>query len=169
MEKNEEKKKESALNINDDFDFNFAKKLPGALRWVLVIPAGILGSLAVQLAYGFVVGMLLKNVPASSIVATIVNAIFGFAKFYIFTIAMVGMAPIKTKNKFKAGLGLSVVPFAVAVGTIFILINTDYLFSTTDAAIQIAIVVLATIAALAYIRMDINKEKETVEIESESN
>lgn len=172
MEQKEEKKKESALNINDDFDFNFAKKIPDVIRWLLVIPAGFVGLLMVQLAYGFVVGMLLKNIPETSMIATIVNAIFGFVKFYIFTIAMVAMAPVETKNKLKAGVGLAIVPFAVAAGATYVLIlgaSVEYVYSITDVAIQILIVVLATIVALAYIRKDTNKEKVTVEVESELN
>ena len=175
MESKKEKKKESALNINDDFDFNFAKKIPGVLRWILVVPAGFVGLLMVQLAYGFIVNMLLKNVSDTSVITTIVNAIFGLAKFYIFTITMVAMAPVKTKNKFKAGVGLSVVPLAIACGVTYLFLlggsetAAEYSYLTTNIAIQVAVVILATIGALIYIKKDTNKEKAAINEEDELN
>jgi len=175
MEPKEEKKKESALNINEEFDFNFAKKIPKALRWILVIPVGLLSLFVVQFAYGFIVNMILKNVSETSIIALIINGIFGFIKYYIFTIAMVAMAPVNVANKFKAGIGLSVVPLAIVTGVTFLLIkgtaeaSTGYAFPTTQVAVQAIVVVLATIAALIYIKMEINKGNTTPNTGTELN
>ena len=168
MDKKEEKKKESALNINNDFDFNFAKKLPKILRWILVIPIGILSILAVQLAYGFIVSMFLKNFSETSVVVVVVNAIFGLAKFYIFLIAMVAMAPVTVANKFKTGIGLSIIPFALAGGIIFLAkTSPDYDYSFSDMIIQIVVTVLAVIFGLIYIKKEAGKEKiQPVEQES---
>ena len=163
MDKKEEKKKESALNINDDFDFNFAKKLPKILRWILVIPVGILSILAVHMAYGFIVSMFLKNFSETSVVAVIINAIFGLAKFYIFIISMVAMAPVTVENKFKVGIVLSIIPFVLAGGIIFLAkTSPEYDYSSMDMIIQIAVVVFAVIGGLVYIKKDISKEKSKV-------
>ena len=161
MNKSVDQKKESSLNINSDFDFIFAKKWPSILRWILTIPMGILGMLLVHLAYGFIVSMLLKDLSAGSVVTMIVEAIFGFIKFYTFMIAMVAMAPVTKANKFKAGVGLSFVPFAIVIG--FIFLATKYMetgLSTAGTIINIITVVLAVIVSLLSIRSEINKKEE---------
>ena len=164
MENKEVQKKGSALDIDDAFDFKFAKKWPVALRWALAIPIGILGLLLVQLAYGFIVNMFLKNFSETSIIATIVNAGFGLLKIYLFMIAMVAMAPVATVNKFKAGLGFSLVPYLMSVGIVHLGMRAaakypEVIYSSFDIAIQIGVTVLAVILSLWYIKSETNKKK----------
>ena len=170
-EKKEEKKKSSALNINDDFDFNFARKIPKVLRWILVIPIGILGILMIHLAYGFIVSMFLKNFSETSVVVTIVNALFSFVKFYFFLIAMVAMAPVAKANKFKAGVGLSIVPLAIGGGFIYLtqhFSSDEIYYAPVMLILQVVIIVAAVVVGLLSIKKDIDKDKEPIEEQKNS-
>ena len=167
MEKKEEKKRIVALKINDDFDFKFAKKMPKVLRWILVVPTGIVSLLLIQLSYGFIVNMLLKYFAETSVVMIIVNAIFSFIKFYIFLISMVAMAPVTAAKKFKTGVGLSIVPLSITGGIIILamILTPDYTYSVTEIISQIVAVVtvvLALVVGLVYIKMETNKEKDVI-------
>ena len=159
----EKKKKDSSLNINDDFDFIFAKKLPKVLRWILVIPTGIIGVILIHLAYGFIVGTFLKNFSETSIVGIIVNALFSFVKFYFFILAMVAMAPVAKENKFKAGIGLSIVPLAMGGGIIFLSMYVSETYSTNMVILQVVIIVAAVAVGLLSVKkgvIPIEKQKE---------
>ena len=52
--------KKSKLYIDDSYDLQLVSKLHPALRWVLMLPIGLLSILLVQLAYGFVFNKLLS-------------------------------------------------------------------------------------------------------------
>ena len=123
----------------------------------------------IHLAYGFIVRMFLSNFSETSIVVTIVNTLFGFIKFYFFMIAMVAMAPVAKDNKFKAGIGLSIVPPAIGGGFIFLSLYLsrtsldEMYYSPTMAILQIGIIVLAVIVGLISVKKGVNMEETPIE------
>ena len=81
-----EKKKKGSLEINGNFDFNFVTKLSPALRWILVLPMGFVAVLFVQLGYGFIFRLFLKNFTENGVVSTIVYCLFGAMKYAVFSL-----------------------------------------------------------------------------------
>lgn len=169
-EKKPEKKKKG-LDIDENFDFIFAKKLSPVLRWILVLPMGLFGFLAVQLAYGFIVNKLLGNFAPDSIVAALVAAIFNIAKFLIIMTAMIATAP--AKNKFKAGVVLSVIPFAIIAFMIFVYFKApadEFYISLPVYIVQLVAIASGTGYALWQVKNHMKKQannpEETEDTES---
>lgn len=54
-------KKESKLDIDNNFDLQLVKTLSPALRWILVLPIAFLAMFVIQIGYGFIVKLILSN------------------------------------------------------------------------------------------------------------
>ena len=123
------KKKKSKLEIDDSYELQLVSKLHPALRWVLMLPIGLLAILLVQLAYGFVFNKLLSNFDTSSVftnggVAIVINSLFMAMKYCVFVVAMVGVAPVVREKKFQASIACAIIAVVVCLGsTGFLLYN----------------------------------------------
>lgn len=161
-------KKKKGLDIDEHYDFMFAQKLSPVLRWILVLPMGLFGFIAVQLSYGFIVSKLLGNFSPDSIVAAGVSAIFNILKFLIIMMAMVAMAPVK--NKFRAGLVLCVIPLAVIAFMVFVYFKApieEFQISLSTYVIQLVAIALGTAYSLWDIKNHMKKlENKEIEIEN---
>lgn len=139
-----EKKKKGSLEINGNFDFNFVTKLSPVLRWILVLPMGLVAVLFVQLGYGFIFRLFLKNFAENGAVSTIVYCLFGAMKYAVFLISMIAVAPVVKERKFRTGLWLTVIPVILGIG------STLFLISTAD-VVDWTMIIFTSIASLAGI------------------
>jgi len=119
------KKKKSKLEIDDSYELQLVSKLHPALRWVLMLPIGLLAILLVQLAYGFVFNKMLSNFDPNGGVAIVINSLFMAMKYCVFVVAMVGVAPVVRAKKFQASIACAIIAVIVCLGsTGFLLYNT---------------------------------------------
>ena len=119
------KKKKSKLEIDDSYELQLVSKLHPALRWVLMLPIGLLAILLVQLAYGFVFNKMLSNSAPNGGVAIVINSLFMAMKYCVFVVAMVGVAPVVRAKKFQASIACAIIAVIVCLGsTGFLLYNT---------------------------------------------
>ena len=119
------KKKKSKLEIDDSYELQLVSKLHPALRWVLMLPIGLLAILLVQLAYGFVFNKLLSNFDPNGGVAIVINSLFMAMKYCVFVVAMVGVTPVVRAKKFQASIACAIIAVIVCLGsTGFLLYNT---------------------------------------------
>ena len=156
METNKSEKKKG-LEINENYDFNFAVKLNPTLRWILVLPMGIAGLLMLQLGGGWIVGFLLRSVAEDSILAIVVNALFGVVKYFIFLMAMVATAPVARQNKFRTGLVLALIPFSLPFAFARLALNFGDGVDSTMMALNVGMVAVGIFFALMSIRSEIKK------------
>lgn len=118
------KKKKSKLEIDDSYELQLVSKLHPALRWVLMLPIGLLAILLVQLAYGFVFNKLLSNFDPNGGVAIVINSLFMAMKYCVFVVAMVGVAPVVRAKKFQASIACAIIAVIVCLGsTAFLVYN----------------------------------------------
>ena len=119
------KKKKSKLEIDDSYELQLVSKLHPALRWVFMLPIGLLAILLVQLAYGFVFNKMLSNFDPNGGGAIVINSLFMAMKYCVFVVAMVGVAPVVREKKFQASIACAIVAVIVCLGsTGFLLYNT---------------------------------------------
>jgi len=119
------KKKKSKLEIDDSYELQLVSKLHPALRWVFMLPIGLLAILLVQLAYGFVFNKMLSNFDPNGGVAIVINSLFMAMKYCVFVVAMVGVAPVVRAKKFQASIACAIIAVIVCLGsTGFLLYNT---------------------------------------------
>ena len=111
------KKKKSKLEIDDSYELQLVSKLHPALRWVLMLPIGLLAILLVQLAYGFVFNKMLSNFDPNGGVAIVINSLFMAMKYCVFVVAMVGVAPVVREKKFQASIACAIVAVIVCLGS----------------------------------------------------
>ena len=105
-------KKEKNLSIDANYDFVFVRNWSPILRWILLLPFGILSIFAVQFAFGFIVN---KIGNSSETVSFIVDCIFLFFKYMIFQIVVVATAPVKKEKKFITSLFLSLLSIGLLI------------------------------------------------------
>ena len=118
------KKKKSKLEIDDSYELQLVSKLHPALRWVFMLPIGLLAILLVQLAYGFVFNKMLSNFDPNGGVAIVINSLFMAMKYCVFVVAMVGVAPVVREKKFQASIACAIIAVVVCLGsTGFLLYN----------------------------------------------
>ena len=118
------KKKKSKLEIDDSYELQLVSKLHPALRWVLMLPIGLLAILLVQFAYGFVFNKMLSNFDPNGGVAIVINSLFMAMKYCVFVVAMVGVAPVVREKKFQASIACAIIAVIVCLGsTGFLLYN----------------------------------------------
>ena len=118
------KKKKSKLEIDDSYELQLVSKLHPGLRWVLMLPIGLLAILLVQLAYGFVFNKLLSNFDPNGGVAIVINSLFMAMKYCVFVVAMVGVAPVVRAKKFQASIACAIIAVIVCLGsTAFLVYN----------------------------------------------
>ena len=118
------KKKKSKLEIDDSYELQLVSKLHPALRWVFMLPIGLLAILLVQLAYGFVFNKMLSNFDPNGGVAIVINSLFMGMKYCVFVVAMVGVAPVVRAKKFQASIACAIIAVIVCLGsTGFLLYN----------------------------------------------
>ncbi len=118
------KKKKSKLEIDDSYELQLVSKLHPTLRWVLMLPIGLLAILLVQLAYGFVFNKLLSNFDTNGGVAIVINSLFMAMKYCVFVVAMVGVAPVVREKKFQASIVCAIIAAIVCLGsTAFLVYN----------------------------------------------
>lgn len=156
--KENKKEKAKGLEINSDYDFNFAVKLNPILRWILVVPMGIAGLLMVQLAGGWMVGFMLRGVAEDSIVTIIVTAIFGVFKYCIFLISMIATAPVARQNKLRTALALALIPLFVPLLIERAVNNLGYSVDSNMMALNIAVVLIGEAIAIMSVRSETQKK-----------
>ena len=87
-------KKESKLDIDNNFDLQLVRTLSPALRWILVLPIAFLAMFVIQIGYGFIVKLILSNFAQDGIVSIIGNSTVMLAKYTMFVIAATSTAPV---------------------------------------------------------------------------
>ena len=93
-------KKESKLDIDNNFDLKLVRTLSPAFRWILVLPIAFLAMFVIQIGYGFIVKLILSNFAQDGIVSIIGNSTVMLAKYTMFVIAATSTAPVARNKKF---------------------------------------------------------------------
>ena len=151
--------KKKGLEINENFDYNFAAKLNPALRWVLVLPMGLAGLFMIQLAGGWIAGFLLRNTAADSVIAMVVNGLFGTVKYCFFLVSMVATAPVVRQKKLITAILLSFVPMATAGLLVHFIVRSGMAGFSVPVmlALNLGVAMLGIVFALLMVRSEIAK------------
>ena len=109
-------KKESKLDIDNNFDLQLVKTLSPALRWILVLPIAFLAMFVIQIGYGFIVKLILSNFAQDGIVSIIGNSTVMLAKYTVFVIAATSTAPVARNKKFIVAIAAAFIGALLCVG-----------------------------------------------------
>lgn len=109
-------KKESKLDIDNNFDLQLVKTLNPALRWILVLPIAFLAMFVIQIGYGFIVKLILSNFAQDGIVSIIGNSTVMLAKYTVFVIAATSTAPVARNKKFIVAIVSALIGALLCVG-----------------------------------------------------
>ena len=109
-------KKESKLDIDNNFDLHLVRTLSPALRWVLVLPIAFLAMFVIQIGYGFIVKLILSNFAQDGIVSIIGNSTVMLAKYTVFVIAATSTAPVARNKKFIVAIAAAFIGALLCVG-----------------------------------------------------
>lgn len=122
-------KKESKLDIDNNFDLQLVKTLSPALRWILVLPIAFLAMFVIQIGYGFIVKLILSNFAQDGIVSIIGNSTVMLAKYTMFVIAATSTAPVARNKKFIVAIVSALIGALLCVGgtaiAISVAVSTD--------------------------------------------
>ena len=134
-------KKESKLDIDNNFDLQLVKTLSPALRWVLTLPIAFLAMFVIQIGYGFIVKLILSNFAQDGIVSIIGNSTVMLAKYTVFVIAATSTAPVARNKKFIVSIAAAFIGALLCVGgtaislSLSVAIDKTMLISTFAASI----------------------------------
>ena len=134
-------KKESKLDIDNNFDLKLVRTLSPALRWVLVLPMAFLAMFVIQIGYGFIVKLILSNFAQDGIVSIIGNSTVMLAKYTVFVIAATSTAPVARNKKFIVAIVSALIGALLCVGgtaislSLSVAIDKTMLISTFAASI----------------------------------
>ena len=134
-------KKESKLDIDNNFDLQLVKTLSPALRWILVLPIAFLAMFVIQIGYGFIVKLILSNFAQDGIVSIIGNSTVMLAKYTVFVIAATSTAPVARNKKFIVSIAAAFIGALLCVGgtaislSLSVAIDKTMLISTFAASI----------------------------------
>ena len=109
-------KKESKLDIDNNFDLQLVRTLSPALRWILVLPIAFLAMFVIQIGYGFIVKLILSNFAQDGIVSIIGNSTVMLAKYTVFVIAATSTAPVARNKKFIVAIAAAFIGALLCVG-----------------------------------------------------
>lgn len=109
-------KKESKLDIDNNFDLQLVKTLSPALRWILVLPIAFLAMFVIQIGYGFIVKLILSNFAQDGFVSIIGNSTVMLAKYTVFVIAATSTAPVARNKKFIVAIAAAFIVALLCVG-----------------------------------------------------
>lgn len=109
-------KKESKLDIDNNFDLQLVRTLSPALRWILVLPIAFLAMFVIQIGYGFIVKLILSNFAQDGIVSIIGNSTVMLAKYTMFVIAATSTAPVARNKKFIVAIAAAFIGALLCVG-----------------------------------------------------
>lgn len=109
-------KKESKLDIDNNFDLKLVRTLSPALRWILVLPIAFLAMFVIQIGYGFIVKLILSNFAQDGIVSIIGNSTVMLAKYTVFVIAATSTAPVARNKKFIVAIAAAFIGALLCVG-----------------------------------------------------
>lgn len=109
-------KKESKLDIDNNFDLQLVKTLSPALRWILVLPIAFLAMFVIQIGYGFIVKLILSNFAQDGFVSIIGNSTVMLAKYTVFVIAATSTAPVARNKKFIVAIAAAFIGALLCVG-----------------------------------------------------
>ena len=122
-------KKESKLDIDNNYDLRLVSTLSPALRWVLTLPIAFIAMFAVQVGYGTLVKLINSNLPMGEIVNTIMFSTVMLAKYVIFVIAATSTAPVARNKKFIVAIVSALIGALLCVGgtaiAISVAVSTD--------------------------------------------
>lgn len=118
-------KKESKLDIDNNFDLQLVRTLSPALRWILVLPTAFLAMFVIQIGYGFIVKLILSNFAQDGIVSIIGNSTVMLAKYTVFVIAATSTAPVARNKKFIVAIVSALIGALLCVGGTAIAVSTD--------------------------------------------
>ena len=134
-------KKESKLDIDNNFDLQLVKTLNPALRWILILPIAFLAMFVIQIGYGFIVKLILSNFAQDGIVSIIGNSTVMLAKYTMFVIAATSTAPVARNKKFIVSIAAAFIGALLCVGgtaislSLSVAIDKTMLISTFAASI----------------------------------
>lgn len=134
-------KKESKLDIDNNFDLQLVKTLNPALRWILILPIAFLAMFVIQIGYGFIVKLILSNFAQDGIVSIIGNSTVMLAKYTVFVIAATSTAPVARNKKFIVSIAAAFIGALLCVGgtaislSLSVAIDKTMLISTFAASI----------------------------------
>ena len=109
-------KKESKLDIDNNFDLKLVRTLSPALRWILILPIAFLAMFVIQIGYGFIVKLILSNFAQDGIVSIIGNSTVMLAKYTVFVIAATSTAPVARNKKFIVAIAAAFIGALLCVG-----------------------------------------------------
>lgn len=138
-------KKESKLDIDNNFDLLLIRTLSPALRWVLVLPMAFLAMFVIQIGYGFIVKLILSNFAQDGIVSIIGNSTVMLAKYTMFVIAATSTAPVARNKKFIIAIASALIGALLCVGGTAIAISVAV---STDNTMLIATFVASMVGLL---------------------
>lgn len=138
-------KKESKLDIDNNFDLQLVKTLSPALRWILVLPIAFLAMFVIQIGYGFIVKLILSNFAQDGIVSIIGNSTVMLAKYTVFVIAATSTAPVAHNKKFIVAIVSALIGALLCVGGTAIAISVAV---STDNTMLIATFVASMVGLL---------------------
>lgn len=134
-------KKESKLDIDNNFDLQLVRTLSPALRWILILPIAFLAMFVIQIGYGFIVKLILSNFAQDGIVSIIGNSTVMLAKYTVFVIAATSTAPVARNKKFIVAIAAAFIGALLCVGgtaislSLSVAIDKTMLISTFAASI----------------------------------
>lgn len=138
-------KKESKLDIDNNYDLRLVSTLSPALRWVLTLPIAFLAMFVIQIGYGFIVKLILSNFAQDGIVSIIGNSTVMLAKYTVFVIAATSTTPVARNKKFIVAIVSALIGALLCVGGTAIAISVAV---STDNTMLIATFVASMVGLL---------------------
>lgn len=150
-------KKESKLDIDNNFDLQLVKTLNPALRWILVLPIAFLAMFVIQIGYGFIVKLILSNFAQDGIVSIIGNSTVMLAKYTVFVIAATSTAPVARNKKFIVAIVSALIGALLCVGGTAISLSLSVAIDKTMLISTFAASILGLLLGIWKVRSSISK------------
>lgn len=150
-------KKESKLDIDNNFDLKLVRTLSPALRWVLVLPMAFLAMFVIQIGYGFIVKLILSNFAQDGIVSIIGNSTVMLAKYTMFVIVATSTAPVARNKKFIVAIVSALIGALLCVGGTAIAISVAVSTDNTMLIATFAASIVGLLLGIWKIRSSISK------------
>ena len=120
------------LCINTTFDFIFLRQITKPLRWLLVLPMGLLTILLTQATLNLIAQIILMLTHYNDIVALLSAGIMWAIQYALAIIVMTATAPVTSRQKFKLGCLFSVFLWLLAASSTYLIfksLNTQFVIS----------------------------------------
>ncbi len=112
------------LCINTTFDFIFLKQITKPLRWLLVLPMGLLTILLTQATLNLIAQIILMLTHYNDIVALLSAGIMWAIQYALAIVVMTATAPVTSRQKFKWGFLFSCLLWLLAAGSTYLIFKS---------------------------------------------